>query len=175
MVIAMGWREAGMGKSESESCSVLSDSLQPSGPYSPWNSPVEFHYGVGSLSVLGDFSNPGIEATSPTLQADSLPAEPPEKPKNTGVGSLSLLQWMFPTQESNQGVLHCRWILYQLSYRELVFNENRVSGKMKKFPREKVVWLDNNVNYLMPQNYTLEKQHNSTLYVMCFLKPRTFN
>ena len=37
------------------------------------------------------------------------------KPKNTGVGSLSLLQWIFPTQESNQGLLHCRQILYQLS------------------------------------------------------------
>ena len=36
--------------------------------------------------------------------------------QNTGVGSLSLLQWIFPTQESNQGLLHCRWILYQLSY-----------------------------------------------------------
>ena len=50
------------------------------------------------------------------LQADSLPAEPQEKLKNTGVGSLSLLQWIFPTQELNQGLLHCRWILYQLSY-----------------------------------------------------------
>ena len=46
---------------------------------------------------------------------DSLPAEPPGKPKNTGVGSLSLLQWIFPTQESNWGILHCRLILYQLS------------------------------------------------------------
>ena len=35
--------------------------------------------------------------------------------QNTGVGSLSLLQQIFPTQESNQGLLHCR-ILYQLSY-----------------------------------------------------------
>ena len=33
-------------------------------------------------------------------------------------GSLSLLQWVFPTQELNWGLLHCRWILYQLSYRE---------------------------------------------------------
>ena len=33
-----------------------------------------------------------------------------------GVGSHSLLQGIFPTQELNQGVLHCRWILYQLSY-----------------------------------------------------------
>ena len=36
----------------------------------------------------------------PTLQADSLPAEPQGKPKNTGVGSLSLQQ-IFPTQESS--------------------------------------------------------------------------
>ena len=34
-------------------------------------------------------------------QEDSLPAEPQGKLKNTGVGSLSLLQWIFPTQESN--------------------------------------------------------------------------
>ena len=51
-----------------------------------------------------------------TLQADFLPAEPQGKPKNTGVGSLSLLQWIFLTQKLNQGLLHCRWILYQLSY-----------------------------------------------------------
>ena len=53
---------------------------------------------------------------SPALQADSLPAEPQGKPKNTGVDSLSLLQRIVPTQESNRGLLHCRWILYQLSY-----------------------------------------------------------
>ena len=47
---------------------------------------------------------------------NSLPAEPQGKPKNTGVGSLSLLQWIFPTQESNWGLQHCRQILYQLSY-----------------------------------------------------------
>ena len=39
------------------------------------------------------------------MQADSLPAEPPGKPKNTGVGSPSLLQGIFPTQESNRGLL----------------------------------------------------------------------
>ena len=38
----------------------------------------------------GDLPDPGIELRSPTLQVDSLPAEPPGKPKNTGVGSLSL-------------------------------------------------------------------------------------
>ena len=40
---------------------------------------------------------------SPTLQADSLPAQPPGKPKNAGVGSLSLLQGIFPTQEIEPG------------------------------------------------------------------------
>ena len=44
----------------------------------------------------GDLPNPQIEPRSPALQADSLPAEPPEKPQNTGVGSLSLLQGDLP-------------------------------------------------------------------------------
>ena len=39
-----------------------------------------------------------------TLQADSLPAEPPGKLRNTGMGSLSLLQQIFSTQESNRGL-----------------------------------------------------------------------
>ena len=38
------------------------------------------------------------------------------KPKNTGVESLSLFQGIFLTQESSGVLLHCRWILYQLSY-----------------------------------------------------------
>ena len=36
--------------------------------------------------------------------------------QNTGVGSLSLLQGTFPTQGSNTGLWHCKWILYQLSH-----------------------------------------------------------
>ena len=63
-------------QSESESRSVVSDSLRPHGLYSSWNSPG----------------------------------------RNTGVGSLSLLQEIFPTQGSNPGLPHCRWILYQLSH-----------------------------------------------------------
>ena len=62
---------------ESESRSVVSDSLQPHGLYSPWNSSGQ----------------------------------------NTGVGSLSLLQGIFPTQGSNPGLPHCRQILYQLSHK----------------------------------------------------------
>ena len=63
---------------ESESHSVMFDSLRPHGLYIPWNS-------------LGE---------------------------NTGVGSLSLLQGIFPTQGSNPGLPHCRQIFYQLSHRE---------------------------------------------------------
>ena len=61
---------------ESESHSVMSDSLWPNGLYSPWNSPGW----------------------------------------NTGMGSLSLLQAIFPTQGSNPSLLHCRQILYQLNH-----------------------------------------------------------
>ena len=50
----------------------------------------------------GDLPNPGIKPRSPALHIDSLPAELQGKPKNTGVGSLSLLQQIFLTQ----GLLH---------------------------------------------------------------------
>ena len=98
----------------------MSDSLWSHGLYSPWNS-LHQNTGVGSLSLLqGIFpiqgSNTVIKSRSPALQADSSPAEPQGKPKTTGVGSLSLCQRMFMTQESNCGFLHCRRILYQLSY-----------------------------------------------------------
>ena len=102
-------------KLKSEGSSIVSDSLQPHGLYSPWNSPGQ-STGVGSLSLLQRIfptqeSNPGLPHCSWVL----LPAESQGKPKNTGVGSLALLQGIFPTQESNRGLLHCRQILYQLS------------------------------------------------------------
>ena len=62
---------------ESESRSVVSDSLWPHGLYNPWNSPGQ----------------------------------------NTGVGTCSLLQGIFPTQESNAGLPHCRRIPFQLSHK----------------------------------------------------------
>ena len=75
--------------------------------------PGEFH----GLYSPGDLSNPGIKPKSPTLQAILYQLSQQGKPKNTGVGSLSLLQQIFPTQELNQGLLHCRQILYQLSHK----------------------------------------------------------
>ena len=87
----------------------MSNSLQPRGLYIPWNSPGQ-NTGVGSLSLLQ------IKPKSPTLQADFLPAEPRGNPKNTGVGNLSFLQGIFLAQALNQGLLNCRWTIYQLSY-----------------------------------------------------------
>ena len=100
---------------ESESCSVVSNSLAPQGLY-----PMEFsrpEYWSGLLSLLqGIFPTQGSNPGLPHCRRNSLPAEPQGKPKNTEVGSLSLLLEIFLTQESNQALLHCRQILYQLSY-----------------------------------------------------------
>ena len=95
--------------------SVGSDSLQPHGLHSPWNSPGQ-NTGVDSLSLLqGIFptqeSNPGLQDSGKFFTSWAT-----GKPKNTRVGSLSLLQQIFLAQESNQGLLHFRQILYQLSY-----------------------------------------------------------
>ena len=70
---------------------------------------VTFPYSRGS-------PQPRIEPRPPALLAVSLPAEPQGKPKITGVGSLSLFGGIFLTQELNWGLLHCRQILYHLSY-----------------------------------------------------------
>ena len=72
-------------ENESESHSVISDSLQPHG----------LVHGILQARILEwvaflfsrGLPNPGIKPRSPTLQADSLPAEPQGKPKNTGMGS----------------------------------------------------------------------------------------
>ena len=103
------------------SCSVVSDSLQPHGLwptrlFCSWGfSRPEYWSGL-PCPPPGDLPNPGIKPRSPALWANSLPTEPPGKPKNTGMGSPSLLRGNFLIQESNQGLLHCRRNLYQLSY-----------------------------------------------------------
>ena len=89
-----------------------------------------------------DLPNPGIKPRSLALQAESLPAEPEGKPKNTGVGSLSLRQWIFLTQESNRGLLHYRRILYQRSYEG--------SPCMIKKPSKSGHWLLVSAQHLLP-------------------------
>ena len=63
-----------------------------------------------------------MPSESQSAVSDSLQPQRPHSPRdspgqNTGVGSLSLLQGIFPTQESNPGFPHCRRILYQLSHK----------------------------------------------------------
>ena len=61
----------------------MSDSLQPHGLYSPWDSPGQ-NTGVGDpFPSSGDLPNPGIEPRSPALQPDALPSAPPGKPVHT--------------------------------------------------------------------------------------------
>ena len=113
------------GSSQPRSPALQGDSLRSEPTGKPKNT------GVGSLIPSpGDLPDPGIEPRSPAVQADSLPAESPWKPKNTGVGSLFLLQGIFSTQESNQGLMHCRWILYQLSCTYL--QNNYLTKRTKK-------------------------------------------
>ena len=92
---------------------------------------------LGWVAVLFSrgLPNPGIEPRSPTLQADSLPAESPGQPRNTGVGSLSLLQGIFLTQEWNRGLPHCRRILYRLSHQgsPVTLNQRYILGKLLSF------------------------------------------
>ena len=108
----------------SESHSVVSDSLWPHGLYSPWNSPGQ-NTAVGSRSLLQRIfptqgSNPGRIVGGLFTSWDTRETQEywSGKAKNTGVGSPSFLQRIFPTQESNRGLLHCRQILYHLSYHD---------------------------------------------------------
>ena len=61
--------------------------------------------------------NSGRESESHSVMSNSLrPHLTSLQSMDTGVGSLFFLQGIFPTQGSNPGLLHCRWILYQLSH-----------------------------------------------------------
>ena len=63
-----------------------------------------------------------MKSLSLSLASDSLRSHGLYSPwnslgQNTGMGSLYLLQVIFPTQGLKLGLLHCRWILYQLSHK----------------------------------------------------------
>ena len=58
-----------------------------------------------------------VAQSCPTLQSHGLHSPWNSPGQNTGVGSLSLLQGIFPIQGLNPDLLHCRQILYQLSHK----------------------------------------------------------
>ena len=76
-------------------------------------------------------SQPRDQAQVSHIAGGFLPAEPQGKPKNTGMGSLSLLQWIFPIQESIQRLLHFRQILYQLSYKGSLHKTTKMKNSGK--------------------------------------------
>ena len=78
-----------------------------------------------SFQLTRTFSQSFSFFLSHSVMSDCLRPHGPYSPWNslgwsTGVVSLSLLQGIFPTQGSNSGLPHCRWILYQLSHREVL-------------------------------------------------------
>ena len=103
-------------------CSVLShlvmskslqpQRLQPGRLLCPWAFSRQEYWSGLPCPPPGCLPNPGIKPRSPTLQEDFLSSEPPGKPKNTGVGSLSLLQGNFPTKELNWGLQGSPFISY---------------------------------------------------------------
>ena len=104
---------------EGESCSVVSDSLWPLDH--TVHGILQAVYWSGWLFPSpGDLPNPGIKPRSPILQVDSLPAEPQGKPKNSGVGSLSLLQGIFsnppPWQSSGGNTLSISFTHIQFAF-----------------------------------------------------------
>ena len=91
-----------------QSCPTLCDRMD-------YSLPGSFVHGILEAKMLEWVAIPFSRGSSQprdqiqvSLQTDSLPSKPPGKPKNTGVGSLSLPQGNSLTQGSNQGLLHCR-------------------------------------------------------------------
>ena len=87
----------------------------PARLFCPWIFSRQEYWSGLPCPTLGALATPGIKHRSPGLQEDSLLNEPPGKPK-TGVGSLSFLQRIFPTQESNWGLLCCRFFTVRFSF-----------------------------------------------------------
>ena len=83
---------------------------------------VTMEFSLGTCSKLLPVSlsqwSEGRSAVSNSLWPHGLYIPWNSPGQNTGVGSLSLLQGIFPTQGSNPGLLHCGWILYQLSHKQ---------------------------------------------------------
>ena len=101
------WDSPGKNTGMAQSCSILCN-------------PMKYTvHGILQARILECVAVPFPRGSSQSrywTQVSHIAGEPPGKPKNTGVGNLLLLQGIFLTQELIQDLLHCRQILYQLSY-----------------------------------------------------------
>ena len=92
-----------------------SSTLRPHGPYNPWESPGQ-NAGMGSLFLLWGSSQPRDGTQVFHIAGEFFTSWATREAQEYWVGSLSLLQGIFLTQELNWGLLHCRRIVYQLGY-----------------------------------------------------------
>ena len=93
-----------------QSCPTLCDPMDY-----PWNFSIQNTEWVAFPFSRGS-SQPRDQTQVSRIRGRFFTSWATGKLKKTRVGSLSVLQWVFLTQGSNQGLLHCRQILYQLSY-----------------------------------------------------------
>ena len=92
--------------------------VRPAGRIPKWlkdcGSPWSLVRMVTCLSPMDRWASVDVTEVPSRLILSSSPWNSPSQ--NTVMGSLSLLQGIFPTQGSNPGLPHCRWIPYQLSH-----------------------------------------------------------
>ena len=93
---------------------------------------IKIPHAAGQLSSHGTGRSGRRSVVSDCLQPHGLYSPWNSSGQNTGVGSRSLLQGIFPTQGSNPGLPHCRQILYQPSH------QRRPHATVKKFSWKKV-------------------------------------
>ena len=117
----------------------------------------------------GHLPDPGIEPVSSTLAGKFFTTELPWKlqahrvrflypwdspGKNTGVSCHSLIQGIFPTQESNPGLPHWRWILYHLSHEGSLNSGKRIITFFKELVK-------NYFCYDQPRQHIIKQRHYS--------------
>ena len=90
----------------------------------PWRISKQEYWSGLPFPTPGDVHNPGIKPISPALQLDSWLSEPPEKPKYTGVGTLSLLQGIILTQKLNRGLLPMDYLPAKLPGKPTFYTRN---------------------------------------------------
>ena len=106
-----------------------------------------------------------VTQPSPTL-CDPMDCSPPSSSvhgnssgKNTRVSCHALFQGIFPTHVLNQGLLHCRWILYQLSYQVCPFIIVVFPLSLREFPenswKTRLMGFNSFLAFLLPVKYLI--------------------
>ena len=115
----------------------------------PWIKPTSHALAGGFFTTSATWEAHSYESKSESrsVVSDSLRLHELYSPwnspgQNTGIGSHSLLRGIFPTQGSNPGLPHCRWILYQLSHQgsPRILEYGSLSLLQGIFPNQELNW-----------------------------------